>query len=360
MKDAGHDDRLARPTSTRQRYAVRSALLVSSSILLLACGDDPATTACTDTLAPTDTSAPRDTAPTDTLAPTDTSGPAPAEGERFVLDDGRVIEGELVATYDHARWWTPTPGTTYAVFDPERYAEWPDDRSLVFVDGDAVTAREPLRLPADRPRYLDWLAARGLGIATTPLTEPALVITAHEDHHLAEHGYGDFAWDLVLTDADGARWHGDGRALEDYLSWGAAITSPVAGLVVEVVGDAPDRAPGEWPAEGIGARENLVGIHLAGAFHVYLLHLAEGSIPPEVAPHSPIAAGDPIGRVGNSGTTLEPHLHLAMLAWDFERERFWSVPAEFFDVHLARDGAPAAHHARIDPARGDRVDDAPF
>jgi hypothetical protein len=334
---------------------------VTAPTLLFACGGDstPAsadavslaeTTGVAETTATAET-----TTATETTAPSDVTGAR--EGRGFELADGRLVEGELIARYDHAQWWDePAERLTLAVFDPDRFAAWPDDRAIVFVDQADVVSESAVVLPSDRPRYRDWLAANALGIARAPSSEPMLVVTAHEEHHRAERGYGDFAWDLVLADDSGARWRDDGDQLDDYFSWAAPVLAPVSGLVVEVVRDEPDIPPGSLPEDGLAAPENLVGIHLAGAFHVYLLHLRQGSIPSGLEPFvSTVALGDPLGEIGNSGTTLEPHLHLVMLYWDFERERFWSVPCDFFDVWVAPGPRGATHHEHHDPTRGERV-----
>ncbi|PKN55221.1 MAG: hypothetical protein CVU56_22335 [Deltaproteobacteria bacterium HGW-Deltaproteobacteria-14] len=316
---------------------------------------DAAPLADTDTVADTDT---------DTVAVADTgedigaSGPV---GRRLRLDDGRVVEGELISIYDGALWQDPDDGgRLLGLFDPERFVDSYADRSIVFVDERAVVADEPVALPAGRLEYRDWLLSRGVALSAVPLASPAYVITGHEDHHLAEDGYGDFAWDLVLAEDDGVRWRGDGLDLEDYLSWGAPVTAPVAGEVVEVVRDADDIPPGALPPEGIDAVENLVGIRVAGLYTVYLLHLQQGSVPAEVAPGVTVAAGDAVGRVGNSGTTLEPHLHVVLLMWDAERERYWSVPAEFLDVWQSVRSTGAVRLDRYDPEQGDWIGSAPF
>lgn len=300
-----------------------------------------------------------DDASTDALA--SEAEPPPRLGRRTTLTDGRVIEGELVAIYDHAAWWVdPSATRTFALFDPTYFAPWPDDRSLVFVDEADVATDEPIVLPFERPSYRDFLAEQGIGVARVPIGAPALVVTAHEDHHLAENGYGDFAWDLVLTDEHGTRVYGDGTALDDYLSWQAPVVAPAPGVVVELERDAPDIPPGALPEDGLAAIENLVGIRVDGAFHLYVLHLRQRTIPDTLALGGVVAAGTYLGQVGNSGTTLEPHVHVVMLYWDFERARFWSVPTEMFDVWIAPAPRDAIHHVRADPGRGDFVSSIPF
>lgn len=341
-----------------------AAIPLGACTLLAACAADAADAPRADIQAgPPDTETPDverpDMAPAD-AEPPDNVEPV-ATGRRFVLGDGRVIEGEVIAVYDHARWWVePSAMRTFAVFDPSRFSPWPDDRSVLFVDEDDVVSEEAVTLPDDRPSYRAWLAAREIGIQRVPTEQPSMIITAHEDHHLAENGYGDFAWDLVLTDAAGARVTGDGADLEDYLSWDAAVVAPVDGLVVEVERDAPDVAPGSLPAEGLEAVENLVGIRIAGGFFAYVLHLRQTTVPSNIEVGTIVEAGAPLGRVGNSGTTLEPHLHLVMLYWDFERGRFWSVPAEMFELWVAPSPTGATWRDRADPARGHWIGDRAF
>jgi murein DD-endopeptidase MepM/ murein hydrolase activator NlpD len=103
--------------------------------------------------------------------------------------------------------------------------------------------------------------------------------------------------------------------------------------VVEVVGDAPDVAPG--PPD-LAAVNNLVGVQVYGGNYVYLLHLRQGSVPPEVVVGARLAEGTVIGRVGNSGVSAAPHLHVVVLAFDRDAipARTWSVPAEWRDVWI--------------------------
>lgn len=248
-------------------------------------------------------------------------------GRRATLLDGTVVEGEPIAAYDQRLWWHPAEEQTTALFDPAGWALYPDDTSLRFVPSSQVRAWEELDLGA-APGWRDWLSSRGLLVERLPLDEEALVIMGNEGYHLDEDGYGDFAWDLVLTDAEGRRFTGSGAANADYRIWGAPVRSPVSGLVVEVVRDAPDNLPGAWPE---GAENNLVGIWLQGQLYLYLLHFQQGSVPPAITPGAWVSVGDLLGRVGNSGVSLEPHLHLTALYYDLHPltgggVRTWSVP----------------------------------
>lgn len=93
--------------------------------------------------------------------------------------------------------------------------------------------------------------------------------------------------------------------LHSYRIYGASVVSPCAGEVVATRNDLPDLIP---PATD---PDNAAGNHVivdCGSFNVELAHLQPGSI--VVTPASRVAAGDPVGKVGNSGNTTEPHLHV--------------------------------------------------
>ncbi len=112
-------------------------------------------------------------------------------------------------------------------------------------------------------------------------------------------------------------------------SWAQPVFSPVEGVVVAARDGWPDE-------EGLNLVANVVKVLLAGLFqarklredlrhfagnhviiesafgHVLLAHLQHGSI--EVDAGQRVASGQPIGRVGHSGNSAAPHLHLQLNA----------------------------------------------
>jgi len=284
---------------------------------------------------------------------------AAATWMRYERADGTVVEGEPIHAYDHSRWWwMASDETTRAVFDPRRLAAWPDDRSMAFLADSSVVSATPIPAPPGARAFDRAMRDAGYAIDRVPLDGVAWVITGHERYHLEETGYGDFAWDLVRLDERGNRFDGDGTANEDYLVWDAEVFAPVSGVVVEVVGDAPDVPPGPVDLDAVN---NLVGIQVHGAYYVYLLHLRQGSIPPEIVPGARVEAGDRLGRVGNSGVSAEPHLHLTGLALDHDADpvRTWSVPVEWRDVWIGSGRAPRRAEWAV-PATGDYLSNEAF
>lgn len=114
------------------------------------------------------------------------------------------------------------------------------------------------------------------------------------------------AIDLVQLHPSGNRAAGIAPArLEDYASFGAPVASPCEGVVLRLRDDLPDQPPGRPdPLHSAGNHLLLA----CGDAEVLLAHLRQGSV--VVRPGQAVRPGEPLGRIGNSGNTSEPHLHL--------------------------------------------------
>ncbi len=92
---------------------------------------------------------------------------------------------------------------------------------------------------------------------------------------------------------------------------GVAVLAPAAGVVLRLRDGEADRMLGEGE-KAVPGREcgNGVAIDHGGGWQSQLCHMAQGSI--AVRPGQRLDAGAPIGRVGLSGSTAFPHLHLTL------------------------------------------------
>lgn len=95
--------------------------------------------------------------------------------------------------------------------------------------------------------------------------------------------------------------------LTDYGIWGADIVAPVSGTVIAIENNEPDITPNiEEFTSSLG---NYIFIEIDGkGTYLILAHLQKNSILVDVDEH--IEVGQLLGKVGNSGTTSEPHLHI--------------------------------------------------
>jgi len=117
----------------------------------------------------------------------------------------------------------------------------------------------------------------------------------------------DFALDIVGINAVGNRasLFGSYRDPGSYVIYGAPIFSPCDGRISAVVSTLPDYSPPD------GDVENPAGNHVlieCDDIEVLLAHMQQHSVTVTVGEW--VATGAPLGKVGNSGNTSEPHLHI--------------------------------------------------
>jgi len=115
-----------------------------------------------------------------------------------------------------------------------------------------------------------------------------------------------YAVDLIGADSLG--FHANGIAPRDpkaYVIYGAGIIAPCAGVIVGATDGLPDMPVPQ------ADREHMAGNHVLLDCKddiVVLAHMAPGSVAVKVG--QSVETGDLLGRVGNSGNTAEPHLHI--------------------------------------------------
>lgn len=120
------------------------------------------------------------------------------------------------------------------------------------------------------------------------------------------HPSQKYALDIVALNAAGMR--AAGLYPTDpglYVIFGTPVYSPCDGTVTAAVDGLPDLKP---PARD---PEHIAGNHIivrCGGVNVVLAHLQQGSVAVEVGDR--VSVGRFLARVGNSGNTTEPHLHV--------------------------------------------------
>ena len=142
-----------------------------------------------------------------------------------------------------------------------------------------------------------------------PLDGPITVawggVTRSENYHVIAPDQR-WAYDLLVT-KNGKSHAGSGQRLTDYYAYGLPILAPAAGIVRAASDGDPDMPPGQLGG-GTDPCGNQVVLEVARAEFLFICHIQSGSV--QVRVGQSVSAGEAIGRVGNSGNTSEPHVHL--------------------------------------------------
>jgi hypothetical protein len=218
---------------------------------------------------------------------------------------------------------------------------------------DSVVAVVPLR---------DYVTRTDLVL---PLRGRVLVFDGHEfyAHHrrwnlahpvvgkLFRANSGRYAYDLSIVDLAGRMYRGDGTRNEDWYSWNAPVLAPGAGTVVAAESGEPDWEVGRTGlpdtvvlARPIALFGNYVVIdHGNGEFSL-LAHLRRGSL--LVRPGERVRRGQPVGRVGFSGSVYTIHSHYQLQRGaEYDAE---GLPSTFLGLVRAGGRPASARRMRID------------
>jgi hypothetical protein len=115
-----------------------------------------------------------------------------------------------------------------------------------------------------------------------------------------------YAIDIAGLDDYGRRAkHIFSDRLEDYYIYGDTVFSPCAGKIINVRNDNPDNIP---PHRERGPSNLNAVVIETNSCYVFLGHNQPGSA--MVKEGDIVKLGQPLAKVGNSGFSLEPHLHI--------------------------------------------------
>jgi len=213
--------------------------------------------------------------------------------EEEVTDEETRREGSYVVYQRTSRWtrskapilmqWTTDSEGKIAGFFVREISFPAESR---FLDYDTKAS---LRLPFDGEWFVFW-GGRSYG----------------QNYHVADRAQR-FALDLVVR-KNGSTRDGPAGNLTSYHCWNRPVLAPADGRVASLVSDLPDQEIGRSDLRNPAG--NHVVLDLGNDEYAFLAHMQQDSI--EVAAGDQVAAGQMIGRCGNSGNTTEPHLHFHM------------------------------------------------
>ncbi|MTW21556.1 urea transporter [Allochromatium palmeri] len=230
-----------------------------------------------------------------------------------------VTAGGVVAAtaFSAALLWTLWPLGLPPLSAPFLLATWLMSAALR-PERSAFWARQWLPFPARPEEGLSLRRlqqARGVDPASVALRPPfvgRMEVSQSMDGAHTHRGPWRYALDFVRTER-GLSFRGQGAALTDYYAFDLPVVSPAWGTVLACRNDVPDHAPGEINVRDNWGNHVLIGI--GGGDCVLLAHLRQGSV--LVLPGQPVMPGVPVARLGNSGRSTQPHLHLHVQRGDW-------------------------------------------
>jgi murein DD-endopeptidase MepM/ murein hydrolase activator NlpD len=180
--------------------------------------------------------------------------------------------------------------------------------------------------------------------------------TAHSHHRWIT--FEEFALDIVQLGEGGLSYRGDGARLTDYVAYGKPVLAVADGVATSAGDGAAEDArlmrgskesQADYRQRVLAGQDALLAAgptamlgnyvvidHANGEFSVYA-HLKPGSV--NVAKGQAVKAGQPIGAVGSSGNSTEPHLHFQVCDSP-DPVTCGGVPPRFTNVEIPWEHAP--------------------
>ena len=266
---------------------------------------------------------------------------APGNREATGADKLKIGSGQMVAVY---MWVTlDSPAKVPAAITHKISAKfdfYPEELTVqtarLPVSRDLVLISAPLR--GD-----NWQAGNGPSI--TSLHRRSLIpIDGHAQ--IAQR----FGIDWVRLNPDGRTFTGDPKDNKNYRAYGTEVLAVADGVVTETKDGIPQNVPGLESRAVPITLETVPGNHIIldlghGRYALYA-HLQPGSLKVKLGDH--VKRGQVLALVGNSGNSIEPHLHFQITNGNSPLGSE-GIPyqLESFDTKPALDGPLSKHHMEI-------------
>lgn len=169
------------------------------------------------------------------------------------------------------------------------------------------------------------------------------------------NGLTSYGWDFMKVGEDGRTFRTDGSIPEDYYTYDAPVLAPGDGIVTHMRNDIKDYGIGTTPPRQLLEEDgdvfagNLVVIDHGNGEYSLTSHMLAGTV--SVAVGDRVEAGQLIGRAGNSGVSMAPHIHINLMdrsEWLEAR----GLPSLFSDFERITPGGAAEYIAKGNPMTG--------
>lgn len=158
-------------------------------------------------------------------------------------------------------------------------------------------------------RGAGWIAANGC--CTNQITHRGSIQTVNGGFYDAQR----YAIDWLRLDRQSRLVNGDPANVHSFADYGAQVIAATDGTVVQTLDTLPDQPPGKLPDPATLTVDTVDGNHvvldIGDGLYLFYAHLQPGSV--VVTPGQRVSRGDPLGKLGNSGNTSAPHLHVHVM-----------------------------------------------
>jgi len=150
-------------------------------------------------------------------------------------------------------------------------------------------------------------------LATTACCKP----NVHRDERIAIDGVRIETGETFAVDWARVRndrlFEGDGKSVEQYYGFGEDVLAVADGTVVSIHDGMPDQTPFDFmvPKSKSDYGGNNLILEIAPKVFAWYAHLRQGSLTVKVG--DAVMAGVPIAKLGNTGPSEGPHLHLGLI-----------------------------------------------
>jgi len=179
------------------------------------------------------------------------------------------------------------------------------------IDMDSLWVSIPLRVTLE-PEQIQMPIGEGVWVTVRAPSNSSGHRKSFHVHEGERRAAERFAIDWVKLNEEGYLYKNEPGSNENWFSYNEPVRSVSSGKVVHVKDGLPDqqplalaREPKSFTLDTVPG--NTIVVEMGNGKYAIYAHLKNGSIKVEVGEE--VQEGDIIGRIGNSGHSLAPHLH---------------------------------------------------
>ncbi|VVB66203.1 Peptidase family M23 [Candidatus Gugararchaeum adminiculabundum] len=179
-----------------------------------------------------------------------------------------------------------------------------DSGNEIEIDGAPLAVKDIPVIIAPPLRGKNWISIAGPSNSAITGIHRRAIFKRKDMHYVSQR----YAIDWSQEGESGMIYNYSYARNEDFYAYGQDVLAVADGTVADVKDGAPDNIPLQKPAlqeQDLGG--NTIMLDIGGGNYAFYAHLMPGSI--HVKQGDRVKRGDVIGKIGNSGNTLGPHLH---------------------------------------------------